>query len=83
MSKRQKENILLFIVNIFFVIVCFLVLVEKQSDPCCCYTDHLTWNRNSCRICFFKKKVSWQKSDPESFDTVVCISFFAIYDSIV
>lgn len=27
MSKRQKENILLFIVNIFFVIVCFLVLV--------------------------------------------------------
>lgn len=27
MSKRQKENILLFIVNLFFVIVCFLVLV--------------------------------------------------------
>ena len=27
MSKRQKENILLFIVNIFFLIVCFLVLV--------------------------------------------------------
>lgn len=27
MSKRQKENILLFIVNIFLVIVCFLVLV--------------------------------------------------------
>lgn len=27
MSKRQKENIHLFIVNIFFVIVCFLVLV--------------------------------------------------------
>lgn len=27
MSKRQKDNILLFIVNIFFVIVCFLVLV--------------------------------------------------------
>ena len=27
MSKRQKENILLFIVNIFFVVVCFLVLV--------------------------------------------------------
>ena len=27
MSRRQKENILLFIVNLFFVIVCFLVLV--------------------------------------------------------
>lgn len=27
MSKRQKENILLFIVNLFFMIVCFLVLV--------------------------------------------------------
>lgn len=27
MSKRQKENILLFIVNIFFLSVCFLVLV--------------------------------------------------------
>ena len=27
MGKRQKENILLFIVNLFFVIVCFLVLV--------------------------------------------------------
>lgn len=27
MSKQQKENILLFIVNLFFVIVCFLVLV--------------------------------------------------------
>ena len=27
MKKRQKENILLIIANIFFIIVCFLVLV--------------------------------------------------------
>ena len=27
MSKRQKENIILILVNIFFIVVCFLVLV--------------------------------------------------------
>ena len=129
MSKRQKENILLFIVNIFFVIVCFLVLVpvlyalsvSLNADNSLLSADfsflpkHLTlanyhavffeepillWLKNSLILAvvtliislgtgipaayvFFKKKVSWQKSNPESFDTFVCISFSVIYDCFV